>query len=167
MCSVSSVPLENTYVKQCNKFQIWATGLKTFTYPSDLYHGQLEVPTLTLPNSKSLNFFFVCFVLISVLLLDKTTAIPTPTSSQLFCHYGYPSATQGDLIVHKAVPEENIHVVISIINVFHDWLHTYLFLLTPPAPVLCTSWICVAWPSLQLASILSHTFECWDRKSVV
>lgn len=61
MCSVSSVPLENTYVKQCNKFQIWATGLKTFTYPSDLYHGQLEVPTLTLPNSKSLNFFFCLF----------------------------------------------------------------------------------------------------------
>lgn len=135
MHSVNSVPLENTYVKQCNKFQIWSTELKTFTYSSDLYHGQLEVPTVTLPTAKSPKMRQVCFVLISVLLLDKTTAIPTPTSSQLFCHHGYPTATQGDFTVLKTIPEGNIHVAISVINVFHDWLPTYLFLLTPFAPL--------------------------------
>ena len=133
MHSVSSVPLENIYVKQCNKFKIWATELKTFTYLSDLYQSQLEVPTVTLPNAKSSKMWQVCFI--SVLLLDKTTAIPTPTPFQLFCHHGYPTATQGNFVVLKTIPEGNIHVAISVINVFHGWLPTYLFLLTPSAPL--------------------------------
>lgn len=76
----------------------------------------------------------ICFVLISVLLLGKTIAIPTPTPSQFFCHHDYPSATQGDFVVVQTAPEESIRVVISVINVLHEWLPTYPLLLTLPCP---------------------------------